>query len=670
MKILNVPFILLLISFQPLAAQEIGVPVPVDVAETSTTLTLDFTNCDYELVLYSTQTDAESSGRGLLYPFGYSVTVDFGASSPLTDRSPEASPPASLPERASLESVLRAREQELASRLREAGGYRPHAAKAVPQQIGSTRQFVFPSFRSVSETTMTASLVATSERAIVYVDLVDIDRLNRDSLQAQIDRFSETTYPIATSAFGKASDVDNDGKIHILYTNLVNPGGSLFGAGGFFDALSLLSVDQGGNGNQSDMFFLDPDINPHTFDAVLAHEFQHLINFNEHVLVRNGPLEDVWLNEGLSHLCEDLIGESGAHNLRYVDRFLKRPGRWPLGTPGNLIHGNTRGTLYLFVRSLVEEFGSGILARLVQTEKAGFKNVEAATGQRFIDIFERHVSRLYLSGLGLNSRLNYSTPPLAEKISEARAFPLPRGASIWPGGAYQLEVKFGVFEPIRGDVTGAVTVNGELYQLSASYIRLIGNRKQASITIQTDSDGKFRAQLIPIPVNYRPRIEVPSDYWPRIAFDTPLPLEFRTSEAVPVSGSVTNGALANSMSFVFDNGLREIEFRAPITRGEFNKTLFFYPDEVGRFTLLIHVGRKHGVTVFNSMAVVPGELPSSDFDRDGTVGFPDFILFARAFGKSWADEDFQPWFDLDLDGEVGFSDFLIFGQAFGAKVGS
>ena len=72
-----------------------------------------------------------------------------------------------------------------------------------------------------------------------------------------------------------------------------------------------------------------------------------------------------------------------------------------------------------------------------------------------------------------------------------------------------------------------------------------------------------------------------------------------------------------------------------------------------------------GFGSLSPMAVVQGEPPSPDFDRDGTVGFPDFIVFARAFGKSWADEDFEPWFDLDLDGEVGFSDFLIFGKAFG-----
>jgi YVTN family beta-propeller protein len=55
----------------------------------------------------------------------------------------------------------------------------------------------------------------------------------------------------------------------------------------------------------------------------------------------------------------------------------------------------------------------------------------------------------------------------------------------------------------------------------------------------------------------------------------------------------------------------------------------------------------------------------SDFDANGEVAFTDFLLFARAFGLSSADSDFDQRFDLDDDNQVGFSDFLIFASAFG-----
>ena len=662
MKSFTLPLVSLLVCFQPVAAQRIGEPIVFDVAETPTTLTLDFSKCDYELILYSIDTHLEDKAFGLCCPLGYSVTVAFGASNPVLGAGSEAIPQAPLPDSVSLESLLRAQERELASRLKETGGYRPGAAKIIPQESGSTRKFVFPSFQNRPKVTITALLVATSERANAYVDLIDVGRMSNDSIRAQVDRFSETTYPIVTTAIGAPSDVDNDGKVDFLYTNRVNPDGSIFGAAAFFYAPSLLPVNQGGDGNLSDMFYIDPDTDPRRMDAVLAHEFQHLISFNQRVLLRNGQPEDVWLNEGLSHLCEDLIGENGAHNDWHVDILLRHTGSGPLITTA-YAGQKSRGAAYLFLRSLVEEFGPGIPARLVQTDKTGIANVEAATGGRFAQIFERHVARLLLSGLGLNSRLNFTTAPLADDISHARAFPLPHQALIWPGGGYQISDEG--FAPIRRDDTQAVTIQGEIHQLSPEYIRLTGNRQQTEITIQTDPNGEFRAQLIPVPVNYQPQISISANYWPRVAFDAPLPAQFWIGEAIPVSGRISNASLSGTVEFWLENPLRVIRLQTPIKNGKFNKTLFFHPDEVGRYSLSITVAKWHGSAVFYPMAVAHRERPSPDFDRDGTVGFPDFILFARAFGKSRADEDWESRFDLDLDGGVGFSDYLIFAQAFG-----
>ena len=49
----------------------------------------------------------------------------------------------------------------------------------------------------------------------------------------------------------------------------------------------------------------------------------------------------------------------------------------------------------------------------------------------------------------------------------------------------------------------------------------------------------------------------------------------------------------------------------------------------------------------------------ADFDGDGVVGFPDFLLFAEAYGSD------NVRFDLNDDGQVDFSDFLLFAGDFG-----
>ena len=60
--------------------------------------------------------------------------------------------------------------------------------------------------------------------------------------------------------------------------------------------------------------------------------------------------------------------------------------------------------------------------------------------------------------------------------------------------------------------------------------------------------------------------------------------------------------------------------------------------------------------------------PTPDFDGDGLVGIPDFLLFVDQFGFSQRDVGYDARFDLDGDGVIGVSDFLIFVDNFGKKV--
>ena len=60
--------------------------------------------------------------------------------------------------------------------------------------------------------------------------------------------------------------------------------------------------------------------------------------------------------------------------------------------------------------------------------------------------------------------------------------------------------------------------------------------------------------------------------------------------------------------------------------------------------------------------------PTPDFDGDGLVGIPDFLLFVDQFGFSQRDVGYDARFDLDGDGVIGIGDFLIFVDSFGKKV--
>jgi len=100
-------------------------------------------------------------------------------------------------------------------------------------------------------------------------------------------------------------------------------------------------------------------------------------------------------------------------------------------------------------------------------------------------------------------------------------------------------------------------------------------------------------------------------------------------------------------------------------------------DEKGRAATTLTLGRQPGTnTIVATIAdLEPVTFTATgkshpDFDRDGTVGFGDFLLFAAQFGLSQGEEGYDAVFDLDGNGAIGFSDFLIFAGSFGKDVTS
>lgn len=62
------------------------------------------------------------------------------------------------------------------------------------------------------------------------------------------------------------------------------------------------------------------------------------------------------------------------------------------------------------------------------------------------------------------------------------------------------------------------------------------------------------------------------------------------------------------------------------------------------------------------------QIALADFNRDGFVGFSDFLLFAAVFGSAVGDPLFEARFDLTDDNRVDFPDFILFASVFGRPV--
>lgn len=178
-----------------------------------------------------------------------------------------------------------------------------------------------------------ARVAAISNTAYILADTANPTGGFTDTEYASFGAtFDTLVTPVDVQNFGQPTDIDNNSKIVILFTKEVNkltPRGSGGVVGGLFFERDLFPIQtnsqlglQGcATSNVGEMFYLlvpDPngifsdkrsktdvlDLTPGT----LAHEYQHLINAGRRLYVNNAfDFEDVWLNEGLSHIAEELL---------------------------------------------------------------------------------------------------------------------------------------------------------------------------------------------------------------------------------------------------------------------------------------------------------------------------------------------------------------------------
>jgi hypothetical protein len=180
----------------------------------------------------------------------------------------------------------------------------------------------------------TGRVVAVSQRAVIVADIDNpANGLTTADYEHVAATFDTLVYPINVANFGTPADVDGNGRSIIFYTRAVNeltPANSDFVVGGFFYVRDLFPREPDNvapficpSSNEAEIFYMlaaDPggtvngnahsvqDVKESTI-ATVGHEFQHLINASRrlYVLGTDNFDEDVYLNEGLSHIAEELL---------------------------------------------------------------------------------------------------------------------------------------------------------------------------------------------------------------------------------------------------------------------------------------------------------------------------------------------------------------------------
>jgi len=277
-----------------------------------------------------------------------------------------------------------------------------------------------PSFSTIG-----AALAYAGDNVLLYVDTVAGAAFTAPELAAMGALYDDVLVPAMHAQFGAGSDIDGNGRVLFVLSPTVNamvPASQCSVTGyvrGFFYSHDLTS--QAATSNRGEVFYAfvpDPTGRwscAHTksdVDANLAptfmHELQHMISFGEHAIERNGTSEEPWLNEGLSHIAEELGAKlfearypapSGrtnptqifpdsaspyiTPNLLYSYRFLLSSTFYSLTTcvPGTFCSLAERGGSWLLLRYIADQQGDGVLKRLVESPLSGRANLEAVTGR-------------------------------------------------------------------------------------------------------------------------------------------------------------------------------------------------------------------------------------------------------------------------------------------------
>lgn len=146
-----------------------------------------------------------------------------------------------------------------------------------------------------------------------------------------------------------------------------------------------------------------------------------------------------WLNEALSQAAEYYNGYVSNHHA-WIGSFLKDD--WPGLSLVNWTSDNY-GYGAIFIRYLIDRFGTEAVRKMCATDKTGIAAVEAATGQKFNDIFLNFIRALVISGTGDSDDpdLNFSTLNLASLQPVIRKGLKLAAADFQAGATLQSAVK-------------------------------------------------------------------------------------------------------------------------------------------------------------------------------------------------------------------------------------
>ena len=378
--------------------------------------------------------------------------------------------------------------------------------------IGTERTFFAPDFRSMQQYTVSTVLRGVGNFCYVFVEDTEWNtRVTAATVQAMIRAFDATVpanpqrgiYLTLTETFGTPPDIDRNGRIILLLLNIRDKGnGGQFTAGFFNPADQSRGVlrHPGFRGfpirsNEGEILYIDTHpLNPNSETAhnVIAHEFQHIINWT------HDAKEATWVDEGCAEYASFLCG----YSLReHITAFEKTPTvslvAWPEVGDRSLPH---YGAAFLWMLYLQEQYGGiATLVEIVQNRGTSFTGIADALASQGV---HRNVSDIFIAW------------KLANYLSDYRAVNLSLSPRRWyrsyPSGTQDGELDNFSADYIGFENAGGLTIGFSSGSVSNTAAHTIAFHTTGTVEVREILLSTTNAGSLVLPTTVTEAILVPS----------------------------------------------------------------------------------------------------------------------------------------------------------------
>lgn len=271
-------------------------------------------------------------------------------------------------------------------------------------------------FDTSARSQVQATLVKTTSSIYFYVEKFWWDlqlQAKKDEILTDLDsaslEFDKKIYPTLTSIFGSEEKpgVDGDSKITILFHSIKN------NTGGYFRSADEYVKLQVPDSNEREMLYISISyINDSRLKALIAHEFVHLITFNQKNQIQ-GAQEEVWLNEARADYASTILGYDDSYEASNLQRrvrdFLEKPSD---SLPEWQESKYDYATVNVFMHYLVDQYSISVLADSLKLKLVGIASINEillrnGAKEDFSQIFTDWTIATLVNDCFLNARYCY-----------------------------------------------------------------------------------------------------------------------------------------------------------------------------------------------------------------------------------------------------------------------